>query len=140
MVYKNANTEAGEPEKVIRGFKFVPVSDVAQTDGEDLPTICNRLDGDDPAEHYTTFLDVARSIGFTVENHEFNGTTNGDCTHSEHRIRVETRNTPAQRVKTYIRACKGIWRKEHPRSAGEDSRPGDRTRHVPREVRQPGAC
>ena len=100
MVYKNADAEDGEDDRVIRGFKFVPVFDVAQTDGEELPTICNRLDGDDPAGHYTTLLGVARSVGFTVEDHEFNGTTNGDCTHSEHRIRVETRNTPAQRVKT----------------------------------------
>ena len=56
MVYKNAEAGDGEPEKVIRRFKFVPVFDVAQT--------------------------------------------NGGCCHSEHRIRVETRNTPAQRVKT----------------------------------------
>jgi antirestriction protein ArdC len=100
MVYKNADAEDGEPEEVIRGFKFVPVFDVAQTDGEDLPTISNRLDGDDPAGNYTTLLSVARSVGVTVEDHEFDGSTNGDCTHSEHRIRVETWNTPAQRVKT----------------------------------------
>ena len=39
-------------------------------------------------------------MGFSVEDHEFGGSTNGDCTHSEHRIRVEAHNTPAQRVKT----------------------------------------
>ena len=33
-------------------------------------------------------------------NGEGHANPNGDCTHSEHRIRVETRNTPAQRVKT----------------------------------------
>ena len=104
MVYKNAEAEDGEKtessERTIRGFKWVPVFDVAQTDGEDLPAICNRLDGDDPAGHYATLVRMARSIGFTVENHEFDGSTNGDCSHSEHRIRVETRNSPAQRVKT----------------------------------------
>jgi len=100
MVYKNAGPEEGETEKVVRGFKFVPVFDVAQTDGEELPTICKRLAGDDPAGHYTTLLAVARSIGFSVEDHEFGGSTNGDCNHSEHRIRVEARNAPAQRVKT----------------------------------------
>ncbi|MHB1519573.1 MAG: ArdC-like ssDNA-binding domain-containing protein [Acidimicrobiales bacterium] len=100
MVYRNAEVEDGEDERIIRGFKWVPVFDVAQTDGTDLPTICNHLGGDDPAGHYATLLQVARSIGFTVEDHEFDGSTNGDCTHSEHRIRVETRNTPAQRAKT----------------------------------------
>jgi antirestriction protein ArdC len=98
MVYKNA--EDGETDRVIRGFKFVPVFDITQTDGEELPSICNRLDGDDPKGRYAQLLTVARSIGFTVEDHEFNGNTNGDCCHADHRIRVETTNTPAQRVKT----------------------------------------
>jgi len=100
MVYKNADAEDGEEHRIIRGFKFVPVFDVTQTDGDDLPTVCSRLQGDDPAGHYRTLLGVARSIGFCVEDHHFDGVTNGDCNHSEHRIRVETRNTPAQRVKT----------------------------------------
>jgi len=93
-------TETTVVEKVIRGFKYVPVFDVAQTDGEELPSITNRLGGDDPDGSYATLLTVAQSIGFAVEDHEFDGSTNGDCSHGEHRIRVETRNTPAQRVKT----------------------------------------
>ena len=52
MVYKNADAEDGKDERIIRGFKFVPVFDVAQTDGEELPSICNRLDGADTAGHY----------------------------------------------------------------------------------------
>ncbi len=102
MVYKKADAENGDDEKVIRGFKFVPVFDVAQTDGDELPSICNRLAGDDPDGRYATLLTVAASIGFAVEDHEFDGSTNGDCCHSEHRIRVESRNTPAQRVKTLV--------------------------------------
>jgi antirestriction protein ArdC len=100
MVYKNADAEDGEDNRVIRGFKFVPVFDVAQTDGQELPSICNRLDGDDPDGLYAQLLTVAQSIGFTVEDHEFAGSTNGDCSHIEHLIRVETTNSPAQRVKT----------------------------------------
>jgi antirestriction protein ArdC len=100
MVYKNADPEDGENDRVIRGFKFVPVFDVAQTDGEELPSICTRIGGEDPAGHFAQLVTVAQSIGFTVEHHEFDGSTNGDCSHSEHRIRVENRNTPAQRVKT----------------------------------------
>jgi antirestriction protein ArdC len=102
MVYKNAGAEDGEHDRVIRGFKFVSVFDVAQTEGEELPSICNRIDGEDPAGHFAQLVTVAQSIGFTVEHHEFEGSTNGDCSHSEHRIRVETRNTPAQRVKTLV--------------------------------------
>lgn len=102
MVYKNAEAEDGESDRVIRGFKFVAVFDVAQTDGEELPSICSRIEGDDPPGHYAQLVTVASSMGFSVEDHEFGGSTNGDCTHSEHRIRVEAHNAPAQRVKTLV--------------------------------------
>lgn len=69
-------------------------------DGADLPTICQKLTGDDPAGLYSRLSDVAHSIGFAVENAELPGTVNGDCTHTLHRIRVEITNSPAQRVKT----------------------------------------
>ena len=39
MVYKNADVEDGQDERFIRGFKFVPVFDLAQTDGEGMPSI-----------------------------------------------------------------------------------------------------
>ena len=100
MVYKNAGAEEGEDDRIIRGFKFVPVFDIAQTDGEELPSICTRLGGNDEKGLYTDLVAVAHSIDFTVQDHEFGGTTNGDCSHSEHRIRVEMTNSPAQRVKT----------------------------------------
>ena len=100
IVYKTA--EDGETERALRGFKFVPVFDIAQTDGEDLPSVCNRLEGDDPKGLYAQLVTVAKSIGFTVEDHEFNGSSNGDCCHHDHRIRVEATNTPAQRVKTLV--------------------------------------
>jgi len=100
MVYKNADSEQGEHAPIIRGFKFVPVFDIGQTDGEELPSICNRLGGNDQNGLYADLAAVAQSIDFTVQDHEFGGTTNGDCSHSEHRIRVEITNSPAQRVKT----------------------------------------
>ena len=100
MVGKKAPTGGGEEETVIRGFKYVPVFDIAQTEGPDLPTVCTKLSGEDPQDLYGRFLVVAASIGFRVEDHQFRDTTNGDCSASEHRIRVEVRNSPAQRVKT----------------------------------------
>jgi antirestriction protein ArdC len=100
MVYKEADASTGKDDKVIRGFKFVPVFDVDQTDGADLPSICNRLEGDDPEGLYDQLLTVARSIDFTVEDYDFAGSTNGDCSHANRRIRVKTSNSAAQRVKT----------------------------------------
>jgi antirestriction protein ArdC len=100
MVYKNTEASEGDDERVIRGFKWVPVFDVAQTDGEELPAICNRLAGDDPAGFFAQLVAVAESIGYTVEDAELPGSTNGDCSFALHRIRVEVSNSPAQRVKT----------------------------------------
>ncbi|HUY08012.1 MAG TPA: hypothetical protein VMW80_00965, partial [Candidatus Dormibacteraeota bacterium] len=96
MVYKASDDETSEEnERVIRGFKWVPVFDIASTDGADLPTVCQKLTGDDPAGLYSRLADVAHSIGFAVENAELPGTVNGDCTHTLHRIRVEITNSPA---------------------------------------------
>ncbi len=101
MVYKVADdTNLNEETQVIRGFKFVPVFDVSQTEGEDLPSVCNRLIGDDPTNCYEHLVSIANSLGFSVEDFAFSGTTNGDCTFELHRIRVEVDNTPAQRIKT----------------------------------------
>ena len=100
MVYKQTDEKTDEEHKVIRGFKFVPVFDIASTDGEDLPTIVNPLTGDEPSGLFSRLIEVAHSIGFTVKDAEFSGSVNGDCSHSEYRIRVEITNSPAQRVKT----------------------------------------
>jgi antirestriction protein ArdC len=100
MVYKRDDAAADDDERVIRGFKYVPVFDVEQTDGEELPSVCNRLDGDDPSGIFARLVSVAQSLGFTVEVTELPGSTNGDCSHLEHRIRVRVGNSPAQQVKT----------------------------------------
>src|SRR6202795_1891005 len=49
MVYKTDAEDAARDEatRVIRGFKPVPVFDLSQTDGQDLPEVCVRLTGED---------------------------------------------------------------------------------------------
>jgi len=86
--------------RVVTAFKPVPVFDISQTTGDDLPEICTRLSGDDPQGAYADLVQVARSIDFTVEDHAFEDETNGDCSHRSRRIRVSTRLQPAHRVKT----------------------------------------
>ncbi|MFZ0059366.1 MAG: ArdC-like ssDNA-binding domain-containing protein [Acidimicrobiales bacterium] len=100
MVYRRDGGADGEAEREIRGFKFVPVFDVSQTEGQELPSVCSRLVGDDPAGHFARLATVAQSLGFVVEDHGFHGTLNGDCSHAERRIRIEIGNSPVQRVKT----------------------------------------
>ena len=71
-----------------------------QTEGDPLPAVCARLHGDDPQGAYAGLVEVAHSFGFTVEDHAFDGETNGDCSHALHRIRVEVTLEPTHRVKT----------------------------------------
>ena len=104
MIYK---TDAGDDaaddtaERVLRGFKPVPVFDLSQTDGQELPEVCTRLDGDDEGNIFLRLRTVAASLGFSVEDtDELPGGVNGDCSHQVHRIRVRTSNSPMQRVKT----------------------------------------
>jgi len=85
---------------VVAGFRPVPVFDIAQTEGEALPEVCTRLVGDDPLGAYDRLVQVAGSIGFTVQEHAFRGEKNGDCAHRTRSIRVATRLAPAHRVKT----------------------------------------
>jgi antirestriction protein ArdC len=93
-------TSKGDDERVMRGFRSVPVFDISQTDGADVPAVCRKLSGGDPARLYDRLLAVATTMGFTVEDHVFADGTNGDCCPARRRIRVETSNAPAQRVKT----------------------------------------
>ncbi|HVC71188.1 MAG TPA: ArdC-like ssDNA-binding domain-containing protein [Acidimicrobiales bacterium] len=99
MIYKNADVQCADVA-AIRGFKWVPVFDIAQTDGLDPPSVCNRIVGDDSAGRYAQLVVVAQSIGFTVDDVDIPGSTNGDCSFDLRRIRVALTNSPAQRVKT----------------------------------------
>ncbi len=104
MIYKSdAGDDAPTDEtatKVIRGFKAVPVFDVSQTEGAELPEVCVRLEGEDEGRLFERLHTVAASIGFTVEDAADLGGANGVCTHDDHRIQVLASNSPVQRVKT----------------------------------------
>jgi antirestriction protein ArdC len=102
MVAKRGEEGAIGEEKVIRGFKHVPVFDISQTEGEDMPDICHRLTGDDPMAYYSRLVSGARSVGYGVESTRLPEGVNGDCAFALRRIRVEERNSPAQRVKSLI--------------------------------------
>jgi antirestriction protein ArdC len=100
MVGPRIETAEGEETRPIYGFRPVAVFDVAQTDGDELPQVCRNLEGDDPTSLFDALSGQADRMGYSVELAELPGTTNGDCTFALRRIRVESRNQPAQRVKT----------------------------------------
>lgn len=103
MVYKATDdtdsNESGDT-KVIRGFKPVPVFDVSQTQGAELPEVCVHLDGEDESGLYERLCTFTASIGFSVEDADDLSGANGMCSHDEKRIQVLASNSPLQRVKT----------------------------------------
>jgi len=88
--------------KRILAFKPACVFDISQTDGEPLPEVCSRLDGAAPEGVYDHLIEVAHSIGYSVEEDYLPGSCNGDCNFVKHHIRVEVTNAPAQQVKTLV--------------------------------------
>jgi antirestriction protein ArdC len=92
--------DEAETRRPVRGFKYVPVFDLSQTEGEELVAACNKLEEDEPTACFGRLADVARSFGYSVEVTHLRGGTNGDCAFDLRRIRVEAGNAPAQRVKT----------------------------------------
>jgi hypothetical protein len=100
MTYKKDGPE-GEQTSEIRGWKMVPVFDISQTEGPDLPDIVSKLEGQAPEGVFEKLTVFAESIGFRVERPEsLESGANGDTTHSEGRIRVVASNSDAQQAKT----------------------------------------
>jgi hypothetical protein len=75
MVHK----EAEDPEAVRVSFRSVAVFDVSQTEGEPLPEIVNRLEGDDNGV-LDALKGFAASKGFRVVEADL-GETNGSCSY-----------------------------------------------------------
>ncbi|NNN10175.1 MAG: ImmA/IrrE family metallo-endopeptidase, partial [Acidimicrobiaceae bacterium] len=100
MTYQKDNLE-GEKTSEIRGFKMVPVFDISQTEGPDLPDIVSKLQGLAPEGVFKKLKDFANTIGFRVERPEsLDSGANGDTSHVSGLIRVVSSNSEAQQAKT----------------------------------------
>ena len=101
MKYQNRDSTESEVKQEIRGFKLVPVFDVSQTTGPDLPNIVSKLDGLAPKGVFAKLTKFVDQIGFCVERPaSLESGANGDTDHREGRIRVVASNYEAQQVKT----------------------------------------
>ena len=101
MTYKRDDAPEGENAREIRGFKMVPVFDISQTEGPDLPDVVSKLEGIAPEGVFVKLTEFAQGLGFRVERPEsLESGANGDTSHLEGRIRVVSRNSEAQQAKT----------------------------------------
>jgi antirestriction protein ArdC len=100
--FKRVNAETGEEEASVY-FRAVPVFDVGQTDGDELPAVpCEPLTGDSHAAMLPRLERFAESIGWTVETGE-TGDADGYAAPREQRIRWSDRLTePNRRVRTLV--------------------------------------
>lgn len=99
--YKRDERPEGDNTLEIRGFKLVPVFDINQTEGPDLPDIVSKLSGLAPEGVFAMLAEFAQGLGFRVEcPRSLESGANGDTSHSECRIRVASSNSEAQQSKT----------------------------------------
>jgi antirestriction protein ArdC len=96
--------EGEEPVKAPRrSFVLVPVFDVSQTEGKELPEPVHLLEGDDTAGAFGKLTKVAESIGYQVQvTPEIDGHpgANGLCEYGLKMLTVAGNRSQAQQVKS----------------------------------------
>jgi excisionase family DNA binding protein len=103
IVYKQQTEDGADPStesRVVRGFRSVPVFDLAQTDGDALPEIATRLQGSDPVYALRGLEVVAGELDYHVSIQPMTGTKNGECKFDKRVIEIRSGIAPAQMVKT----------------------------------------
>lgn len=90
--HSTTNSATGEvTEEIIPRFKTTTVFDIAQTEGEPLPTIAlGELVGSAPAGAYAALVDFAASIGYAIVPHPENDEAEGRCNYVEQTISVRS--------------------------------------------------
>jgi hypothetical protein len=111
-------------ERKIAKFKLVPVFDVSQTAGDDLPepppTV--ELEGDTHAHLEPKLLALADELGFTVTTAETDPGVGGYCDSTLKRIVIATGHSPNSRIRVLVHEIAhalGVSYKDYGRSAAE---------------------
>lgn len=90
--------EALDPHVI--GFRWVKVFDIAQTEGEPLPSPVSLLEGAGPAGLLGRLETVAATLGFSVERAPLPFGVNGECRWARSVIVLEPSNDGLQQAKT----------------------------------------
>ncbi|MCL5973324.1 MAG: ArdC-like ssDNA-binding domain-containing protein [Actinobacteria bacterium] len=97
LVYRDKDQDT-DPE--IRGFRWVPVFDLSQTEGDELPVAAHKLIGTDPTQWFDRLRVVANTHGFQVSHQGLPSEINGLCRHSTREILISPANSALHQVKT----------------------------------------
>jgi antirestriction protein ArdC len=104
MTRKATDENTGEERRWISGFRVVYVFDIAQTDGEPLPSHPSRLldEGDADADMLEMVKSLIMAEGFTYKELQIPGSTNGFTDHLTKQVTVDRHMPIQQRVKTAL--------------------------------------
>jgi N-terminal domain of anti-restriction factor ArdC len=91
----NEDTGETQPLYAVHGFKPVPVFDLADTTGPELPPPVH-LDGEAPAKIWDRLTDLLAEQGFTVERAELPGGKQGSTSPTTHRVLINSRLLPME--------------------------------------------
>ena len=103
IIVKDVNPDGTETEREVRftRFRSVNVFDISQTDGEDLPTICKRLDGtvDDYDDVINKLIALAKP---TVRFDDLKGKANGYYSRVTDEIVIQSGMSQKMTIKTLV--------------------------------------
>jgi len=111
-------------ERKVTFFNLVPVFDVSQTTGEDLPEApaTSPIEGDSHAHLEPALIKLAGDIGFTVNTEQLEDGTGGYCDSTAKRIVIGEGHSPNARVRVLVHEIAhalGISYKDYGRSEAE---------------------
>ena len=118
------NAKRGRYERKVKSFKLVPVFDVGQTDGDELPEPPQpvALDGDSHAHLEPALVTLATELGFSVSTETLDGDVGGYCDATVKRIVIAEGTNPNARVRVLVHEIAhalGVGYKDYGRSAAE---------------------
>jgi hypothetical protein len=96
----HAATVAADAPRRLVGFRPVAVFDISQTEGAELPEICQPLTGPDRGDNFARLVEVAGRLGFDVVRRRLGAGVNGECHLAVRQIVIDEALHGAQAVKT----------------------------------------
>lgn len=127
-VMKEINGE--EKEVTFTTFRSAAVFDVSQTEGDELPDICERLT--DKVEGYERLMDaIVKNSPVPVRYESISGTANGYYSHTNKEIVLDACMAEAQTVKTLVHEVAHAIL--HDKESGTENEADRRTKEVQAE-------
>ena len=124
------NKDTSESEKVLVGFKIVNVFDISQTEGEPLPEITHKLEGN--VDEYGDFMEALKQFSpVPIEFKAIDGSANGYYHLLNKNIIIDDSMSQKMNVKTLLHEiCHSII---HDKDTGSDKDADKQTKEVQAE-------